>query len=991
MKKNLSIITLFFSFIFSSVFFVPEKAEAGLPVLDYTMIAKEFGLDTAATTVTQRLFKKMVNDTVNWSLGGFDGEPSFINNWSDFLRDTAHQELNSSFQRALSSAKTQMKKNQKNDGGEKISAYEACMRDLNTDSRFANWINNPELKMPSETKKAYQEGQNECKKKQEKEVKRKKREAKREAARAERAKKREERCLKKLNESDTYRKYIAEKKEMPKEVKSNYDKAKAACKESSKGSSVDWKGAGKRSAEDIYRLYKSGDVMNARNIARIIAREGSKALGPAELNQILAGKGYTLDKVLGPDVSPQEYSSNFNKGGWAAYAALADPHNNPSGLNSLVVGSLKKKTSQKINTTIEDVTNPKKFLAKKKCEGGYDKDGNCKGKELTVTPASQVEDLANNAQKSEFEMAKLGKELSDVLAQAVGRMVEGLTQKGLSSLSKSGSGSNKNPAEIAAAQFKSKYQNDYDVLGINDDDDTEDSPGISISDSSSPSVVDTSSPEFKKAIGSDGSTPYIGGPEDIEGVAWNEGPEYVVNLREKLEPAIDITTSYLQGYIAMQIAIRKSQSLISNLDKCAPGPDYKWQDRFRDSFDMTNDENSIAFREMKNMVSDSQVNIPGAKFIYSTIDQILGGANQEIDNNESYITKARSSLSSLEGIRDDILASFESIKSTVDSRLPLFIYEWDSLGEKDKLDLLKLPQMAGYINFEEKTDNFIQQKLQEKPKALRDAVISYSWNLWRDEMGKTKEGKEKKAEFRYRYFVKKNDVPTQSQVLESETQLKEINGRTRLAEDLLRDCHVFRLYALGAKESSLGSATKDLAKVKEFYAGSMQLKHAARYRSSTGLVFFLDASKGRTDNEIKTFLENQYTKKQKGQKSYFRTNYFISPSAISQSILKFKSKSDKDKYFDGLYGDTEETDHVRGNNFGILPNAKTIVEILFRDKMLIAYRKSKGVRGTLFCRVSGSFEGNSHGRLKTQDPVHNCYRDWYVASDLDYKAAIAGL
>jgi len=94
------------SFVFSNAFFAfPKKARAQWAVIDpsnlvqntFSAIAdgsmwtKEFLLDTIAWVINDQILHQMTRQTVNWINSGFKGNPAFITNPGDLLKDAADQ------------------------------------------------------------------------------------------------------------------------------------------------------------------------------------------------------------------------------------------------------------------------------------------------------------------------------------------------------------------------------------------------------------------------------------------------------------------------------------------------------------------------------------------------------------------------------------------------------------------------------------------------------------------------------------------------------------------------------------------------------------------------------------------------------------------------------------------------------------------------------------------------------------------------------------
>jgi len=86
----------------------PKKAEAVVPVLDAavakstaatavstgSLVTKEFALDTVAYTIAKTILRALTQSVVSWIQSGFEGQPGFISNFEDFLKDAGDQATN---------------------------------------------------------------------------------------------------------------------------------------------------------------------------------------------------------------------------------------------------------------------------------------------------------------------------------------------------------------------------------------------------------------------------------------------------------------------------------------------------------------------------------------------------------------------------------------------------------------------------------------------------------------------------------------------------------------------------------------------------------------------------------------------------------------------------------------------------------------------------------------------------------------------------------
>ena len=62
----------------------------------WSTISKEV-LEPLVKTIADKVLDKLVQDTLSWANGGFDGEPGFVNNWDEFLKGTQHEVISNTF------------------------------------------------------------------------------------------------------------------------------------------------------------------------------------------------------------------------------------------------------------------------------------------------------------------------------------------------------------------------------------------------------------------------------------------------------------------------------------------------------------------------------------------------------------------------------------------------------------------------------------------------------------------------------------------------------------------------------------------------------------------------------------------------------------------------------------------------------------------------------------------------------------------------------
>lgn len=113
MIKKLSIFTITFALVFGIQLSNPQTAHAldlddpsnilssilnGVSTGEevWQGVAKEV-LEPAVKALADKMLSKMTESVLNWANGGFDGDPSFVNNWDDFLKGTEHEVISGAF------------------------------------------------------------------------------------------------------------------------------------------------------------------------------------------------------------------------------------------------------------------------------------------------------------------------------------------------------------------------------------------------------------------------------------------------------------------------------------------------------------------------------------------------------------------------------------------------------------------------------------------------------------------------------------------------------------------------------------------------------------------------------------------------------------------------------------------------------------------------------------------------------------------------------
>jgi hypothetical protein len=861
-----------------------------------------------------RLAKKISSDVINWASGGFDGDPSFVNNWDEFLKGTEHEVLSDSLSIAQG-AQDKIKDTWDNRSYSEIDLLD-CQVSINNE-----FIDHQE----------------------------------------------------EIDSGDPLAFYTTQG-----ELDTAWDSELERC-EDEFGDQVN----PTTIAQQNHELNQSGELESSRTAVETVAKFGADTLNADTFKSIVNGEGDTLTALLGSKAKKEQFKSDITVGGWEGYLALADPHNYDSGLTSLITGALGQKTTSKVNSVVQDIQTPQKLLNITTCseyekdsKGQIVKDKNGKQKcarKITGTPGDLVADkLKKSLSSGEDSIGSKTNALVGALLQTVGALTDGLISKGFSELSGaaqgafiSSSSSNTFTNEIGTG---GNYQSQYDVLGIQ-----------------SKSTVSTQQDTVvvgENTITANGNTNFIGGPEDVG--AWNNSPQIIINFQEDLEEQIKKALEEQKNHNLQREIFALGKNTVKNIDQCLPGPDYGWEERYQDAYSsITNDDErlmiNIALQELKKMINDPQITIPGALAIKDLFQGIIDDELENQIQNELRSNAVSNIISTMNFIKGEVLTSFNIQKLSIDPNLVIFEDDWANLSTSAQENLLG--KAIDNTFFLLKADETIDSVIANENDRARDGVINMAWDLWRKETST-----QQKTDLRYAYHVIQNDLSNEQFIAQARSKYNRLKNIAFQNEYNLTDCLVLKAYSLGTPESQLKNiiTSTNTSSIETVSAENNQLINLISNlprKEGPDFVSFIDTSNGKSDSQIKNFIESEKVKQSNNQQSLLKTNFIT--SGVSQSILGFSSESAKEDYFNLYYPDEDFEDEI-------IKNKLSILEIFRNDRFAQAYRRYSGERGGLFCRIDIMQDLWHGGPLNIQRSL--CIRnDWYIASELDYKAIFSGI
>lgn len=1003
-------ITLFFTIImlfFGTTFSVP-KAHA--QTVDVQQFLKEFGIDTLTTILQTRILDKMVDDTLNWANGGFDGEPGFLNNWDGFLKGISTDVYTNALSYAGSAANQAF-----------------------TNSSAGN-IGNSSGYTPESL-----EARNLC----------------REPL--------EQQSLQLLDQQAQLDGTDIAGWETIEEQLDELEQQIEDCEDllvpiSSNPGSV---------AQANYETYSSGELNPTRNAFEIVTNFASKELDvESGLDNLLEGKGGGLATLLGSEGKVDDYfAGNMGIPNWEIYAEGGNLINTYAGKEALIEGELKAKKTREENSILADLATPQKYLNKTICEE-YKKDpeGNDTGeclRETTQTPGAQIASKVNLGLNKEEERSQLAKELSDVLAAAVGKIADGLLQAGLNALG--GAISNQGGAALAEITegniFENITQNEYDILGITPIENTEGTSGTTPAVSpgtGSENTIDLNTTSLE----TDSSIPDIAELESI------------LDIETELEKSYLQTKEFLNIKEKIVIETKKVEQPVMDLDRCVPGPDFGWEKRYTDLIDIEGigyggkfedededddeefgddkwtspgpnaERNKLAFNLLKAMTKDPQINIPGATEMIALSHSYLRGGNDGINaiknsmesKREAFVivTQLRSLVEEdYNAFKDEIKATDTANSDSLWDKFPLFESEWEKLSAADKIAVLSIQDESGSYLLEKGAGSTAMilneingltpaEYLEKDINKAKNVVLSYAWEgIWKKgmmnkpaeitstgEMGLS--GQEQRNNILRYFFSIRNDLATNQDIINTNLEMNTVIANNLRVANYLNDCQRFRIFMYGPTEIPPLKQTSKEMEPGDFWVSLVSgyanlLENGINSSDQTNNEFYskdIDIFVGNVPEKsretILNFLEQERLKQNDNNnatQSVFKTDIITSPGNIEMSILG-KTESEINQYYQANYG-TKPNQTLEGHTTNYLKStgpANTVAKILSRDFVIAEggrkAREIKGRTGALFCWSEGDYSLHKKGhadKANGKDVVSECLKPWYYTKDIEYK------
>jgi len=631
---------------------------------------------------------------------------------------------------------------------------------------------------------------------------------------------------------------------------------------------------------------------------------------------------------------------------------------------------------------------PTAFLDRTRCDL-YRKDENGEAtdeciREVSVTPGGLVGNQVTDAISSESRRGEsFGDDLVGVLIKSLGSTVSGLVDSGLGSLTNATVGAffdtnDSNIQNVLAGSSGADFQSQFNVLGIET--------------STQGTFAGTPLTNTPGQGGINTIPSGIGGPED-------PNPQIIINFQEELERNLSMATEERSHYNEIRDLTTGVADVIFEFERCIPGPDYEWEIRLNDVADTQDDQTRLAINEMKAMVQDPQVTIPGGVEMKSQVEVIFDTARQNKANTEFRRQQLSRVINTMSFIQSEIQADFNSVKASFNENLVLFEQDWEGLSDAQKTSILGyLVENQFYINplyvLDGGSTVLFEQAIAEDETKIKAAAILQSWNIWRSSANA-----DEKLELRETFYALQNDLSNRQFVTIARTQFNEMRANIENSYAIALDCMVFKAYALGQNRSTILDIVNNqnqeledkivaLADIINSYnpeGVDIGTNSSGLFDNSTsGNIPGFNIATARSDSELKTFLESEETLQLDNEVSVFATRRMTLSSIIQSSIFGFNSEIEKQEYFDTYYPEDWITHEHTGNRL-------SVSEIYKYDIMrYIGERGGNGLKGSLFCRIPGYFDrfGSSDG--DGVDDTSLCFNGmWYPISRLSLQLLVS--
>lgn len=741
-----------------------------------------------------------------------------------------------------------------------------------------------------------------------------------------------------------------------------------------------------QTARNNYNLFQSGQINSTRAVAQTVADYGTEKLNDTKFQKLAAGGADLTLKLLGSQGRKDDFKNDITAGGWDGILSLTGEGSTDLALTTTAKVLVGNKSQDEVAIKEAALLLPTKLIDKTRCEAYVqDENGNntstC-AREVIVTPGDLVAGQVTTSLSSEFSKGEaFGDDLALVLIKNLGNVVSGLADVGLSQLTNAAVGfffdSNDDDIQkIISSGSGTDFQSRFNAVGVQTNaDSTFLGQKISRSTSQGRGLAIPSG---------------IGGPEDAN-------PQIIINFREELESNLSLAIQEKDHYDNIRDLTKDIVDTILQFEKCIPGPDYDWENRINDSLDTSDDSVKIGINEMKAMVKDPQVTIPGGVEMRDQIEIIFNTARQNKSAAELRRQQLSRVINTMTFIKSEIKIDFDLAKKEYNNNLVLFEEDWNNLSELQKISILEyLVKNQYYINPQYVIDNgqtiLTDSAIAEDEEKIRSAAITQAWGIWRSTTAD-----EEKLNLRETFYAIQNDLSNVQFVNIARTQFDEMKVNIDNSFKIALDCMVFKSFALGKTRAELATLVNNQDKelgekiielsefISTFNPGQVSLKIESDGLFNNTLSGDIPGFKVDTvlpDNTLRIFLESERNLQLNNGDSLFSTPTMTIASVIENSILGFKTELEKQEYFDDYY----PSDWVQ---YGYTGNRLSVSEIYKHDIMRYrGSRGSNGLKGSLFCRVPGKFD--RFGDSDDGDDTSLCFNGlWYSISKLNLQLIIS--
>lgn len=707
-------------------------------------------------------------------------------------------------------------------------------------------------------------------------------------------------------------------------------------------------------AEQNWVNYQTQELQNARLKTEALNKFAAKELKTDTFEDLVKGSNATLPDTIGENNVNSFLGGDIYAGGWDGIVDAGNwGANTLPGQIDQAEGALAEKATEERGLEKLDFTTPEKYYSKDECllekkDAEGKKTGECLVRD-TKTPAAQVSarvDKALDRTEETLKTAKTEGDLKTVINASVQKeLIELLKNTGLRLI-------NQVTSNLDGGFTASSYTSNF-TLGL-DSNDIEDT------------LDDTL--DFDDFTDTDDDLP-----------PFQESRAQILKL-----PTLIHNQELLSEHkIATEKSLSDLITYTALLDTQLPGPDYGWEDRYDFYFESPTFLDLEKMEQTKTMINDKSINIPGASQARLVVDTLVENVPIISDDLE-YLLSENIYIKNITTKASETLNA--ELAALDGYNLVLLQSDWDALTEGEKIAMFNTAIEENYYSL--KDDETATSYVTEKPAFAFEIIKTLAWDLLFDNISEP----EVLALYQQSIYLEANSF-SEDEFFELELIIEEIETLKNDGLLIYTDLVILKYYALGKSVAWIESHISDTAAMVAYEKdNSNHIGDVSETILSTedGILVELVMGVsfgGRSDNNIKDFLDTQREQQISGEDSVLKTDLFTSVENINNSILGFDDIEDRLFHFVTTYNDEENDTYFK--------NAMSIATLFENNIALVDSNISEvgGIISRVFCP-------SAHKTYITEEELDDdfliidittCAAPWSKTTMVEYMTLFSGI